>query len=258
MLNPENPSPPVITVESALILVCDDDNDTRSIVSHALSSLGHRIIEAEDGQVAQDICKETLPDLVVMDVMMPRLTGTEFVKWLRGEKRRRFVPVLLLTAYSDVEHRIEGLGIGADEYVTKPFNYRELQARVQALLRIKVLTEQLYGRTEELEHANAELSRMQEALLQKERELVAVQFAGAAAHSLGQPVTTILLNCHLIDKSLETEGGIERVRQSVKVIKDECSSIEKVLQQLKAVDPHQTRSYVGDVKILDLELGKRK
>ena len=229
------------------ILVCDDDLDTRSLVAHSLSAIGHQVVEAQDGVEAQDVFLRESLDVIVMDIMMPRLTGTEFVKWLRAEERDEFVPVLLLTALDEVEQQVEGFQIGADDYVTKPFNIRELHARVEALLRIKSLTQSLHKR-------NQEIKAMQEQLLAKERELVASQLAGAAAHNLGQPITTIMLQCHLLEKRAQEETA----KNALAAIKKECEYMKSVVEKLQQVDPQQTTDYVHGMEILDIESSSPK
>jgi len=251
ILAPENP---------AIILIVDDEPDTRSLVSHTLKIGGHTIIEAGDGLEAKECCAKHVPDLIVTDIAMPNMDGNEFVRWFRAEFTEYFVPILMLTALDDVENKVEGLNVGADDYLTKSFNFLELQARVQALLRIRELTESLYNRKHELEKVNAELSRTQDELVAKERELVAIQFAGAASHNLGQPLTSILLNCRLLeknvllssDKDAPVSKELKQARAATKAIQDECESIKSVLQNMREVDPSQAKSYIGDLTILDL------
>ena len=134
----------------AKILVIDDDQDARNLLKHSLEPFGHSVREAEDGEAGIDCCKAELPDLIITDVMMPNMNGHEFVERFRKIFGETFVPILMLTALTAVEQKVEGLDSGADDYLTKPFDINELVARVRALLRVKVLTEQLYERNEQL------------------------------------------------------------------------------------------------------------
>jgi DNA-binding response OmpR family regulator len=250
-------------IPSSLILIVDDDEDTRAVLRFALSNGGHKVIEASDGEQAMEVCRGQLPEAIVTDVMMPGVDGIQFVKMFRKEFAGHYVPILMLTARSEIEQKVEGLEVGADEYLTKPFNYRELLARVSALIRIKVLTDSLLSRTKELETVNGELSRTQEELLKKERELVAVQIAGAAAHSLGQPITAILLNCRLLEQNFNPDhsAGVigetewQRAAASVSAIKNECKIVQSVLGKLQSVDPGCTQEYVGEMRIVSLDPG---
>ena len=244
----------VPAVRQCTVLVIEDEPDTRAIICHTLSALGHSILEAEDGQRAMELCCKALPDLIITDVMMPHVDGNQFVRWFREQYPDRFVPILMLTALGHIDQKIDGLDIGADDYLTKPFNYRELQARSQALLRIKQLTERLHRRNSDLELLNKELSRMQEELIKKERQLVAAQLAGAASHNLGQPITTIVLNCRVLEKAMRQ--GIPkddaRVRHAVDAIKAECEALHDLLDRLSEADPSLTQRYVGSTTILDI------
>ena len=239
-------------VKPSLVLIVEDDRDTRTVIRQSLVANGHHVIEAEDGVDAQSRVREQLPDLIVLDVMMPRMNGMEFMRWFRAEIRDTFVPVLMLTALGDVDHKIEGFTEGADDYQVKPFNYRELQARVQSLLRIKALTNDLYRRTAELQAANTQLSQMQVQLVTKERELTAAQMAGAAAHNLGQPLTTLLLHCRVLEKAV-TGADTEKALQTVRSIQSECEAMRTVMTKLKTADPKSTTEYLGSATIIDIE-----
>ena len=116
------------------ILVADDEEDIRELVSYRLSRSGYEVIGAEDGQDALERAREQVPDLMVLDVMMPRLDGYELTRRLRAEESLRSVPVILLTARSQESDVSRGFEVGADDYLKKPFNPDELVARVRAVL----------------------------------------------------------------------------------------------------------------------------
>lgn len=115
------------------VLVVDDDPTLRGLVAYALRQEGFLVLEAADGPAAIRTIDDEAPELVVLDVNLPRMSGFEIVKRMRSEQIE--IPVLLLTARSDEEDQIRGLELGADDYLTKPFSPRTLIARVHALLR---------------------------------------------------------------------------------------------------------------------------
>ena len=118
----------------ARILVADDDVDIRELIEFKLSTLGHEIVAVSDGAAAVDVCRDDKPDLAVLDVMMPGMSGLDAVRVIRSDEAMADIPVILLTARvkeADVE---TGFDSGADDYITKPFSPRELASRVQALL----------------------------------------------------------------------------------------------------------------------------
>ena len=116
----------------ATILVVDDEPHIREVVALYLRRDGHEVLTAVDGEEALRMHRQRTPDLVVLDLMLPKLSGFEVCRQIQLERR---VPVIMLTARGEEEDRIIGLGLGADDYVSKPFSARELAARVQAVLR---------------------------------------------------------------------------------------------------------------------------
>ncbi|MCP4418144.1 MAG: response regulator transcription factor [Chloroflexi bacterium] len=115
-----------------LVLVVDDESRMRRFIRMNMELEGYQIVEAENGLVALEQIRQHTPDLVIMDVMMPEMDGFETLKLLREIST---VPVILLTVKSDEDDKIQGLSLGADDYVTKPFSPRELVTRVTAVLR---------------------------------------------------------------------------------------------------------------------------
>ncbi len=114
------------------ILVADDEASIRRILETRLKMVGYDVVVAEDGEEAVDVFNKTNPDLVVLDVMMPKMDGYGVTREIR---RTSDVPIIILTALGDVSERITGLELGADDYVIKPFSPKELEARVKAVLR---------------------------------------------------------------------------------------------------------------------------
>ncbi len=114
------------------ILIVDDDKKTVDLVKLYLNRDGHRVITAYDGLEALRLARENHPDLIVLDLMLPGMDGLEICRTLRAESE---VPIIMLTARTTDDDKLEGLGSGADDYVTKPFSPRELAARVLTVLR---------------------------------------------------------------------------------------------------------------------------
>ncbi|MGH8459584.1 MAG: response regulator, partial [Nevskiales bacterium] len=117
------------------ILIIEDDKDIRGLLRYDLEREGFRVSESEDGVEGLAQVRKSPPDLLVLDLMLPRLSGLEICKQVRREEATQRIPILILTARSEEPDRIVGLELGADDYVTKPFSPRELVARVKALLR---------------------------------------------------------------------------------------------------------------------------
>ena len=116
----------------AKVLIVDDEPNIREVVGLYLRRDGHEVVSAADGEEALSMFSSAVPDLVVLDLMLPKVGGLEVCRRMRAERR---VPLIMLTARGEEEERIVGLSLGADDYVVKPFSPRELAARVAAVLR---------------------------------------------------------------------------------------------------------------------------
>src|SRR6056300_891673 len=130
------------------VLIVDDDTRIRQLLRKYLSDNGYRASTAADAREASEKMDTLSFDLLVLDVMMPGITGVEFTEKLRKEDNS--VPILLLTARAEVEHRIEGLAVGADDYLPKPFDPKELLLRIQNILRRSASDEAIIEPPEEV------------------------------------------------------------------------------------------------------------
>src|SRR5215470_12314546 len=121
------------------ILAVDDNRQNLELLTKALTSAKYEVITANDGLTALKLVENAAADLVLLDVMMPGMSGYEVCEKIRANDATRLLPVVMLTALHDVSHRIRGIEAGADDFLTKPFNREELLTRVKSLLRIKTL-----------------------------------------------------------------------------------------------------------------------
>ena len=120
---------------AATILVVEDEPGIQELISYGLRQAGHEIFCAGDAEQAMKLVNDVLPDLVLLDWMLPGMSGIELAKILRRTPRTKNIPIIMLTARSEECDKISGLEIGADDYITKPFSTRELVARIKAVLR---------------------------------------------------------------------------------------------------------------------------
>jgi class 3 adenylate cyclase len=130
--------------DPARILVVDDVADNVEILRMRLSSLGYEVIVAEDGEQALASVRRELPDLVLLDIMMPKIDGLEVVRQLKADATLPFIPVILVTAKAGPKDVVAGLDAGGDDYLTKPIDHGALVARVRAMLRIKALHDEVH------------------------------------------------------------------------------------------------------------------
>jgi two-component system cell cycle response regulator len=142
------------------ILVVDDNPDNLEIISVRLSSRGFHIETATNGQEALERVRQAPPHLILLDVMMPLLDGYEVSRQIKNDEGLPYIPIILVTARDSTQDKVEGLDAGADDYLTKPINFPELEARVRSMLRIKRLQDELDQKNRELEVANKRLRKL--------------------------------------------------------------------------------------------------
>lgn len=142
------------------ILVVDDVAVNVQLLMTYLSSVGYEVFTARDGQEALDKVAETQPDLILLDVMMPKLNGFEVCERLKTDPMTKIIPVIMVTALNEIEDKIKATESGADDFVSKPFNKLELLTRVKSLLRIKQLHDELRAKVRELEQARERLRQL--------------------------------------------------------------------------------------------------
>src|ERR1700722_13757816 len=175
------------------VLVVDDEKDLRSLLEYNLLQSGFTVVTAEDGTSALERVRESPPDLVLLDVLLPDMPGTEVLKALRRQHPRS-LPVLMLTAKGEEIDRVLGFELGADDYLVKPFSVRELVLRVRALLR----------RSEPEEAGQARFA-FRELQIDTERHLVTVS---------DSPVDLTALEFRLLTTLLSRKGRVQ-TRQSL-------------------------------------------
>ncbi len=149
--------------KKAKILVVDDDDRNLRLVEAVLLPQGYEVVLAHDGEEALEKVSEMPPDVILLDIMMPKMDGLEVARRLKEEEETRIIPVVMVTALREVEDRVKALEAGADDFLTKPVDNTELRARVSSLLKVKAYNDHMRNHQEELE---AEVARRTKQLQQ--------------------------------------------------------------------------------------------
>jgi len=149
-----------VTVRNSKILVVDDLPVNIKLQKTYLSTVGYEVIDARDGLEALEKVRTEKPDLILLDVMMPKMNGFQVCQQLRNGKNTHFIPIIMVTALNEMEDKIKGIEAGADDFICKPYNKLELLARVKSLLRIKHLHNKLEEKVKELEEAHEQLRKL--------------------------------------------------------------------------------------------------
>jgi signal transduction histidine kinase len=190
------------------ILIVDDAIDTVELLRKRFHSEGYDTAEAYDGEEALKKVDEYHPDLIVLDVMMPKLDGYEVCRRLKTDENRKYIPVLMLTAKGEIESKVKGLEIGADDYLAKPFDYKELSARVKSLLTIKAAREKL---------------------VEEEKTVALDKMMDEVAHEIRNPLVSIGgFTKRVYDRLPENDPN----KKYLEMIMDEVSKLENMVKQL--------------------------
>jgi DNA-binding response OmpR family regulator len=158
------------------LLIVEDNEDFRFYLKDNLR-MNYQILEARDGQDGWEMVLNHLPDLVVTDVMMPRMNGIELCKRIKQDDRTSHTPVILLTARTAAEQKLEGFEMGADEYITKPFNFEILQSRIRNLIHKREIFQKEFQKRINVKASNLQVTSLDEKLIQKALKIVEEKIA---------------------------------------------------------------------------------
>lgn len=232
----------------AKILIVDDEQINLDFFEVMLTKLGFDVVKASDGEEALDRVQDEEPDLIVLDNIMPRLSGWEVTRILKQEEeygRYASIPIIMFSAMDDVKDKIEGFELGVEDYITKPFNFSEVLARIKAVLRNHELGQQVQHREQRLalnESITADLITfvrgLDEPLSQLVSDAKAAATADEALATLGSAATTVeeLLRSvrqleREIDSYIEQE---DRLRETEVTLDDLDERYQRHIENLKA------------------------
>ncbi len=204
---------PVPELERPLLLLVDDNHDMLSFLSRLLER-EYRVLTAGDGEAALAVARREHPALVVSDVMMPRMDGYALLRELRADEATRHIPVVLLTAKSELSHKIHGLEEGADDYLSKPFNFLELKTRVRGLLRNRELERMLAEKNEYLNKLNFDLVLSKKEVFLQTIEAITFALEAKDTYTHGHSYRVAVLASNLGREMRLSEAEVERVRLS--------------------------------------------
>jgi len=215
------------------ILVVDDLPENVFMLQDRLEHEGYEVLTAYDGRTGIEKAVSELPDLILLDVMMPDITGIEVCKTLVEHPKAKNIPIILVTAKSGAEDTKEGLEAGAFDYIKKPFNRIELLARVNSALK---------------------LSDAQKSLLESEKRDTFFATVVTANHKIKQPLTLLSLSSSAIKRELNRdELSKEAILKRVNYIEIAVKEITAVLDQLNAIKDPVISNYTKDIKMIKVD-----
>ena len=194
------------------VLIVEDDEELRDILHAEFELEGLTVLTATDGSEAVTTVRRLKPDLILMDITMPVMSGIEATEIIKSDEDTRHIPIVMLTASGNKEDIVKGLEVGAIDYITKPFFMPELKARLRAILQHKIMYD--------------ELKRIQDTLIKNERLRTMSALTEAVQGSVNEPLTLILGRIHL----LRRKEGI--------VSKDDLRTLENAANKIKDIINH--------------------
>jgi two-component system, cell cycle response regulator len=230
---PENTTP---RDESARILIVDDHDDNVELLRMRLDAWGFRTASERDGEAALTAIESDPPDLVLLDVMMPKLDGFEVARRVKANRALPFIPIIMQTALDSTDDKVNGLEAGADDYITKPIDFAELKARIKSMLRIKGLQEALEESQRELLEVNERLRHMSQTdglTGLDNRRHIEERLREMWEHSqrLHEPVACVMVDLDRFKSVNDTYGhqaGDAVLRQLAQILKQEAREIDRV------------------------------
>lgn len=202
-----SPKLPMASQSSELILIIDDTPANLDVISDTLTDAGFEVAIARTGERALKQLQHQLPDLILLDVMMPGISGFEVCRQLKADARTQDIPILFMTALSDTGNKVKGFELGAVDYITKPFQEVEVLARVRTHLQLRklarTLEQQVVQRTAALTKALEELQSSQMQLVQSEKMSALGNLVAGVAHEINNPLGFVSGNISHIENYLK-------------------------------------------------------
>ncbi|MBD2166588.1 hybrid sensor histidine kinase/response regulator [Calothrix membranacea FACHB-236] len=191
----------LVSEQTATVLIVDDNSANLGVLSDALDQVGLEVCIAKSGKIALERIKYVIPDLILLDIMMPEMDGFETCNHLKANPVTKDIPVIFMTAFSDTANKVKGFEVGAVDYITKPFQQQEVLSRVKLHLKLHDLSAKLEQKNALLEQKVAEVSlayqdlqEMQLKLIQSEKLSSLGQMVAGIAHEINNPVNFIYGN----------------------------------------------------------------
>jgi signal transduction histidine kinase/AraC-like DNA-binding protein len=235
-----------------LVLIVEDNEDFRFYLKDNLKSQ-YSIIEAKNGRIGLERAISSMPDLIVSDIMMPEMDGIELCKRIRKDERTSHIPLVMLTARTSEEQKIEGFACGANDYVTKPFNFEILQSRIKNLVAHREVIQKNFQKHVDIRTANVEITSLDEKLISKAIRIV--------EENMGEPDFSVekfsrelgMSRVHLYKKLLALTGKspIEfirtiRLQRAAQLLEKSQLSVSEIAYQVGFNNPKYFSKYFKD------------
>ncbi len=234
------------------ILIADDEPQIRSMLADSIKK-NHDVIEAADGQEAFDLVEHYRPDIVLLDYMMPEMTGLEVCKKLRADDRFLGLPIIILTARADDSAKIECLTSGASDYISKPCSMAELRLRVETQVSVIRFQRELKKQNSQLKESFEKLQEKEVELLRHEKLSSLGRMSAGIIHEINNPLNYVSTSLHLLamhEKSLPADE-VDDFHDSLKDAKEGLSRVVQIVSDLRSFTQADSQS-MQQVELLDV------
>jgi len=225
----------------ARILIVDDEERNVKLLRGMIASEKYEVDTASGGQEALDYLKSNKPDLILLDVMMPDIDGFEVCRHLKADEDTRIIPVLMVTALMEKEHRVKAMQVGADDFLSKPVDRTELLVRVKSLLRIKAFQDKLF-------ESNRQITAKNERL--EELERTKEELTHMVVHDLMNPLAVISMGLDLL--LFDTLNYDDQQKETMQQCHYNCAELKRMIQSLLDIHKMEEGKLRPDRKQIDI------
>ncbi|MCK6619424.1 MAG: response regulator [Calditrichaceae bacterium] len=229
--------------ESPILLIVEDNPDMRAYIRSQLLDYC-QVLEAEDGQAGLDIASDTLPDLIISDVMMPKMDGYQLCERLKTDQRTSHIPVILLTAKSSGESKLEGLALGADDYLVKPFDSKELRVRVKNLIGQRRKLRERFGKEIKLQPKDIAITSADEKFLHRAMDIIDryISDENFSVEQFGREIGLSRGQLHRKLKALTDQSPVDfiraiRLKRAAQLLEKRSGTVAEIAYQVGFSDP---------------------
>lgn len=237
------------------ILIVEDDPATVELMKAQLHGQGYSVDSVHDGEQALSRVSETIPDLLLLDIMLPKKSGFEVCKELKSHSSTKSIPVIMVTALKDMESRVKGMAVGADDFLSRPVDKSELVARVRSLLRISSLNEELTRESQTARQSGEKLQMQQRVLKSMSTQLMQAshlkyEFIVSMSHALRTPLNVIIGFSEMLQDGLVGDLNekqtkyIENIRESGRELQQLIANIVDVFKIDTGKVPLETTEFM--------------
>ncbi len=218
------------------ILVADDDQNSRAIMNRVLTKAGYQVNEATNGKEALEMARTLMPDVIIVDWMMPELDGELLTKSIKSDPALKFIYVILLTSKTETKDMVRGFQAGADDYISKPAPHQEILARIESGMRMRAL----YKEVQELT-----------------RRLAVMELSATVGHEINNPLNVIYLALDMMRKYLK-QKEYDKLEKGIELIAETAERLKMIARKFVDLKNPQSTNYVEKLSMIDLNSNKEK